>query len=208
MDLIIVRHGNTFGPEDKVCWVGAANDLPLVASGLEQARRFGEYLKETGLAVKQVYCGPLQRTQKFAEVACATGDLTVKIAVDQRLNELDYGDWSGLSNEEVAAQFGSAEQDLWIKRSVFPREAHWGQKEEDVVKEVSAFAQELVTRFSSNDAVVAVSSNGRLRYFLKLIPGLFEEYVEAGKFSVKTGAYGHFRYQEGRFSLIAWNFRP
>ena len=41
MKLILARHGNTFGPQDKVTWVGSTNDLPLVEEGLAQAQRFG-----------------------------------------------------------------------------------------------------------------------------------------------------------------------
>ena len=38
VELLLVRHGNTFGPGDAVTWVGAREDLPLVESGEAQAR--------------------------------------------------------------------------------------------------------------------------------------------------------------------------
>jgi probable phosphoglycerate mutase len=38
MQLILSRHGNTFSPQDAVVWVGAKQDLPLVDSGVLQAK--------------------------------------------------------------------------------------------------------------------------------------------------------------------------
>ena len=33
IELLLVRHGNTFAPGDRVVWVGKGQDLPLVESG-------------------------------------------------------------------------------------------------------------------------------------------------------------------------------
>ena len=46
MDLIatIVRHGNTFDGNEPVRRIGARTDLPLVASGFDQARALGQKL--------------------------------------------------------------------------------------------------------------------------------------------------------------------
>ena len=50
MDILFARHGNTFGPGDKVVWVGRETDLPLVEKGLAQAEAAGQALVRAGLA--------------------------------------------------------------------------------------------------------------------------------------------------------------
>lgn len=52
--LIIARHGNTFGPDDTPTRVGARTDLPLVESGIQQARLLGTHLRALGLDRKSV----------------------------------------------------------------------------------------------------------------------------------------------------------
>ena len=46
--ILLARHGNTFGPGDRIVWVGAQEDLPLVEKGEEQARALGNALRGAG----------------------------------------------------------------------------------------------------------------------------------------------------------------
>ena len=66
--LLFARHGNTFGPGDKVVWVGRETDLPLVDKGLEQAAAAADALKRKGLIPDAIYCASLQRTRRFATI--------------------------------------------------------------------------------------------------------------------------------------------
>ena len=61
--LLLGRHGNTFAPTDKVVWVGAHNDLPLVESGLKQAHTLADALQENAVIPQAIYCGPLKQAQ-------------------------------------------------------------------------------------------------------------------------------------------------
>ena len=45
IELLLVRHGNTFSPGDRVSWVGRGEDLPLVESGRAQASALGATLR-------------------------------------------------------------------------------------------------------------------------------------------------------------------
>lgn len=69
MDLIvtIVRHGNTFGPGEAMRRIGARTDLPLAASGLEQARSLGVTFADQGLTFDRTLAAPLKRTQATME---------------------------------------------------------------------------------------------------------------------------------------------
>ena len=78
-------------------------DSPLTELGIEQARRMGRVLKE---AVSDpdtwtIISRPLGRTRRTAEIVCETIGLGCEIETDDRLMEIDVGDWEGLNGEEI-----------------------------------------------------------------------------------------------------------
>lgn len=206
MKLYLVRHGNTFGPGDKVVRAGSTTDYPLVEKGKEQANAFGNFLRNLGIVPDAIYTSSLQRTSEFAQItAKQTGYNAAKILTDDRLMELDYGSWSGLTDEEIRAQFGNKELEDWNKSSVWPQSGVFGASEQQVSNECSSFLQDLSNKHSRHGQIVAVSSNGRLRYFLKSIAGEFEKRTNKTTFKVNTGSFCVFHYQENGWVLDSWN---
>lgn len=205
--IFLARHGDTFAPGQPVLWAGSSNDLPLAPRGLEQARTLGRYLRTGGIRPERVFCGPLERTRHFAALAIEALGLPLRATVDPRLNELDYGGWSGLTNQQVIEQFGRAELEQWNARSIWPVSAGWGSSESAIRAEVRAFATSLVVR-TEEDPVLVVSSNGRLRYFLSLIPGEFERRQESHDFKIGTGNLSLLTFERGVFTLDFWNRTP
>jgi len=205
MKLILARHGNTFGPQDKVTWVGSSNDLPLVAEGLAQAERFGEALKKNEREIAAIYCAPLLRTKRFAEIIASKLRAVMPFIVDERLTELDYGQWSGRSDAEIEEMFGNECLTDWIERSVWPENCGWGRSAKFIEGQVRSFVEELLAKYPEDSTVVAVSSNGRLRYFLKLIGFEFERRVNEKAFKVATGRMCVINFEHGKSSVSAWN---
>jgi broad specificity phosphatase PhoE len=209
MKLILARHGNTFGPQDKVTWVGSTNDLPLVEEGLAQAERFGDALKNEG-AIAAIYCAPLLRTKQFAEIITnrlrlAGSKMPVPFIVDERLTELDYGKWSGRSDAEIEEQFGKDCLTEWIDKSIWPEKCGWAGSPEFVETQVRSFVEELLSTYPEDCTVIAVSSNGRLRYFLKLVGFEFEKRVAEKSFKVATGRKCVIDFSQGKATVSAWN---
>jgi broad specificity phosphatase PhoE len=207
MLLILARHGNTFNGDEKVYRVGNVQDLPLVEKGLEQAQCFVTALLEKNIKPAAVYCGPLQRTRKFAEIIVAQLDLLNSSIVDSRLDELSYGAWAGLGDDEIKNKFGM-ELDLWEKHGRWPRDSKWPETEKGVVQQVRAFAKELAEKYNPEDVVIAVSSNGKIRYFLKLVENEFEDRLKSGNIKVGTGNVCVIAFDGGKFELVAWNINP
>ncbi len=208
MRLILARHGNTFSAGEKVFWVGGNNDLPLVAGGIAQAERAGHALKDTNLAA--VYCAPLLRTKQFAEIALKVAGIDLPIQEDVRLKEIDYGHWCGQTDAEIVEQFGEGALKGWVESSSWPHDGGWSSDETTVQKEVESFVQELTDKFGhqSDDNILIVSSNGKLRYFLHLIAGEFNKRVLDHSFKVATGRICVLESADDNFNLRLWNADP
>lgn len=205
MKLILARHGNTFGPSDKVVWVGSAQDLPLVESGQQQAIEFGRLLKSSGIQPAIIYAAPLSRTREYAQILVAEGGLHSKVLLDTRLKEIDYGEWGGLSSEEVRLRFGATALEAWELHGTWPSTCGWGESEELVMQRILSFSNELIAQNYSAPALI-VSSNGVLRYFLKLYAAAeYQRRLQNGKLKVRTGAACVL---DNLGNLCCWDQRP
>jgi len=208
MDIILSRHGNTFAPSDPVVWTGSSNDLPLVAEGIAQAEKFGRVLLSQGLRPAAVYCGPLKRTRVYAEILIGMLGLSEGPRVDSRLNEIDYGKWTGLTQDQVEAEFGPASLKAWNEKSVWPKEGGWGGSPEKIISEVHSFVHDLQKAHRQSDLVLVISSNGRLRYFLTLQEGVYESHIKTGRFKVKTGNICKLKASKESVVIDYWNIDP
>jgi len=208
MNIILSRHGNTFGPNDPVVWTGATNDLPLVEKGLAQAEKFAQALMTQKIRPAAIYCSPLQRTAKYAGVIVQRLELPFQPIVDPRINEVDYGEWTGLTNEQVKERFGEVALRGWDKRSEWPAQGNWGGSPETVIAEAKSFVEDLLQWHDRNDTIVVVTSNGRLRYFLTLAHGEFEKRVKDGSFKVKTGNVCKLVCETEKIQIAYWNADP
>lgn len=208
MKVIFSRHGNTFSAIDPVIWVGATQDLALVDSGILQAKCLAQALQKAGIHPKAVYCGPLKRTYDYASIVLKQLDSRMKPIVDTRLNEIDYGNWSGLSNTQIQELGEGEELSAWENLSVWPKIAGWEGSPAHMIKEIREFSNDLITQYESTDTILVVTSNGRLRYFLKLIPGLFEQHVQNKQFKVATGNICLLNYENQKWQMKFWNKKP
>jgi probable phosphoglycerate mutase len=92
-ELWLARHGETE-------WSLAGRhtgrtDIPLTPHGERQAIALGERLRDAAFAL--VLASPLQRARHTAELA-GFGD---RLAIDEDLVELDYGDYEGRTTAEI-----------------------------------------------------------------------------------------------------------
>lgn len=187
MRIILARHGNTFGPEDKVVWAGLKEDYLLVEKGIEQAKEVASYIKDNNIELSAIYSASLKRTKYFAKTVKEEIDFKNDFHIDHRLDELDYGEWGGLSTDEIIEKSGKKEIAEWNEKSIWPKSANWPKTEAGVEKEVKEFFKNLLIIHNPEDAVLIVSSNGRLRYFLKLVNDEFEKRIKSQTFKMKTG---------------------
>jgi broad specificity phosphatase PhoE len=94
--LVLVRHGETVG-ESSIRYHGR-NDVALSEAGREQMRRVAKALAQTSFGA--VYTSELQRTVQAAWII-APGVPARAIA---GFNEICFGEWEGLTREEIEAR--------------------------------------------------------------------------------------------------------
>jgi broad specificity phosphatase PhoE len=208
MRVILSRHGNTFSVTDPVVWVGATQDLPLVDSGILQAHCLAKSLQQADIKPKAVYCGPLKRTRDYAVIVLEQLHSSKKPIVDTRLTEINYGNWAGLTTTQIQEIDQDEALSAWENLSVWPKYAGWEGSPTHLTKEIREFSKDLTSKYDSTDTILVISSNGRLRYFLKLIPDLFEQHVQDKAFKVATGNICLLTYENRKWQMQFWNKKP
>ena len=137
-----VRHGET--AHNREGRLQGRADLELSARGMDQASRLASRFSNAVIAT--VFTSPLRRAyQTAAAIAAVCG---APVEVDERLIELDYGDWDGRALADVPP-------DAWAAWRADPRFAPpGGESLVAVTARVGDFCGE---RLAGDGAVVAVS---------------------------------------------------
>lgn len=202
MKLILVRHGNTFGPEDTPVWVGAREDYPLVEKGLQQARDNAQALLTRGLRPTQIIAGPLQRTRVAAEIIAGDTSFKGQIRIDDRLKEIDYGSWGGKTDDQIVALYGEDVITAWREYSQRPEGADWSPDDGTLQANALSVLSEIQTRGDADGVVLLITSNGILRFFHR---ALYAGRVDPPPGKVKTGHMCMAELEGVSFTPICWN---
>lgn len=201
--IILVRHGNTFGPGDIPTRVGARTDLDLVAKGIEQGRAAGRLIADTiTSSVDRVFTSELKRTQQTADAILESVTLVGDRTEDKRFNEVDYGPDENQPEEKVIARIGQSAIDAWDKNAVVPE--GWLIDPEKVLGDLKQFLHDIVHDESSNTALV-VTSNGIARFFVDLISN--QDEVRSKGIKISTGAVCLLEWAENAWFATSWNMK-
>ncbi|WP_019961001.1 histidine phosphatase family protein [Woodsholea maritima] len=205
MLLVLARHGNTFTSEDTPVWVGAKEDLPLTERGLAQSRQIGAALLSAHHHPDRIIAGPLKRTRIGAELAGEACGFTGEIEIDERLKEIDYGQWGGKSDEDIAAQWGQQAIDNWREKNIAPNDAGWSPSPDELAANAKAVFEDATSDLSDDHLVLVLTSNGILRYFHPLLTTGLGGHVDP---KVKTGHWCVAEITTQSTRLLCWNDKP
>lgn len=97
MRLYILRHGQTDLNSEKRFQGHMQTELNDI--GIAQSEKVGELLRERGIKFDKIYCSPLERAIKTAEIA--TSETRDKFIIDDDLTEIDFGINEGRKYEEL-----------------------------------------------------------------------------------------------------------
>jgi len=107
--LFLLRHGEVEARYHRI--FGGRIDMDLSPRGHEQAKALAEYL--AGTHFNSIYVSPMKRAQQtVAPLAAQKGLAATTLA---GLHEVDFGDWTGLSWQQVQERFGVSAFD-WLAK--------------------------------------------------------------------------------------------
>jgi broad specificity phosphatase PhoE len=194
LEIILVRHGETAYNAAET-FRGRA-DVPLNATGLKQAQLLGKYLSAEKINV--VYSSPLQRAVKTAATIAASQKLKVKLV--ENLNDIDCGEWQGLTLKEVKEKYSEIYQD-WLD---MPEQVRipGGESLEDVRRRALPFVQDAITR-AREGKIVLVSHRAVNKVLICALLGLDNSMFWS--FKLDTGAITRFSFDGNRTVLISHN---
>jgi probable phosphoglycerate mutase len=174
LSLYLLRHGETeFSREERFC---GRIDAPLTAGGREMAARFASAYG--ALDWRAILTSTrIRAIESATPLALRTG---LVVEADARLDEMFYGDWQGLSKEEVAARdgdyFGRWESDPSIGPPC-------GESPHQVLARAQAAIQDLLTRHTEGPVLV-VSHKALLRILLCQLFGIELRHYRRGVWPV------------------------
>jgi broad specificity phosphatase PhoE len=105
-ELWLVRHGETVGGSSTRLY--GSTDLALSDVGRRQMERVHGVVE--GVAFDRVITSPLRRSREAAAIVHPAARPPASVV--EAFTEIDFGDWEGLTADEVAAQF-PAEHGRW-----------------------------------------------------------------------------------------------
>jgi broad specificity phosphatase PhoE len=138
LEIVLIRHGETDWNVGQV-FRGRA-DIGLNKTGIRQAELLGEYLSRD--RIDFIYSSPLQRAAKTASAIAAYHNLEVNNM--SNLIDIDFGEWQGLSLEEVKARYREIYRD-WIDTPEQVR-VPGGECLEEVRARAMSFVEDAVMR--------------------------------------------------------------
>jgi len=203
VNLILIRHGNTFESGQTPVQVGLKTDLPLTEKGRLQADQIAKYLKQHDITPHVIYCGQLQRQKSTAEIIGS--QFALPFLTETALNEIDYGLWEGQTEEEIKAKWHTLHHD-WIESGIWPKAIFESSFESHLAK-IRTWLEAL-KRQHANQNVVAVTSNGIIRmflYFSNLNWQALSETRALEQYKVKTGHRCHLTLSAEGLQINQWN---
>ncbi len=114
MRFILIRHGET-------AWNATGQyqglaDIPLSEHGRAQAEALGKRFEN--IHVDEIYASPLQRAYDTARAIADRKGLPIHVS--EGLKELDFGEWDGLTREQLTEKFGAAYTSYRIEPFHYP----------------------------------------------------------------------------------------
>lgn len=152
--LVVIRHGSTAQTEANLIAGGDTQGPELSPLGLQEAEAaagaISPLLEKFGLPPAEIIIhSPLVRTQQTA--AAIGKSLGLDLAADERLREIQFGNWDGLSMTELEID-SSAELAKWRSAIDFAPPA--GESVSDLSKRVESIAQELISAHQGKTVVI------------------------------------------------------
>ncbi|PCH99672.1 MAG: phosphoglycerate mutase [Alphaproteobacteria bacterium] len=201
--LLIIRHGNTFSADEEPRRVGVKTDIPLVQSGIDQARALGAYLKREGMLPDTIYASALQRAQETAQIMMRDSGRDQDVITDENFNEIDHGVDENKTEDEIIARLGKGILEEWNAFGVVPD--GWNVDPRSIQQSWLDFANDCLDSRGGKTTCV-VSSGGIIRFAPIVLndAGLPDDQSP----KVRTASMSLMEHDGRAWRCLFWNKRP
>lgn len=199
--LLIIRHGNTFTPDETPRRIGARTDIPLVESGREQARKIGAFLLSGNRIPGAMFSSQLQRAVETADIIGKALQTDRPAQINPAFNEIDHGPDENQADADIAMRIGQKALDAWNRDGILP--PGWIADPEAIRKGWLVFADQCL-KDRGGEVTAAVSSGGIIRF----APVISGGDIPARTPKVSTGSISSFIHDGKKWRCEFWNFRP
>lgn len=188
--LFWIRHGET--EWNRFTRFQGLRDVPLSETGVEQAHRAAEYLKNQPFSA--IYSSDLKRARQTAEIIAAKHSLPVESFPE--LRERCCGDWEGKTRQEIGEQYPDWE-------TVSLHGGKYGvEKTSEVVRRFLAKCEELARKHQGE--TIAIVAHGMCMN--AVISKITDGELGLGKSRIKNTGISRLTYEEGKgFQIISFN---
>ena len=193
-NLVLVRHGQSEWNE-KNLFTGW-RDPELTQKGAQEARNAGRELLGQEYVFDVMYTSALRRAQETGRIILEEMGLTDIVTVrDQRLNERDYGDLSGLNKDDARERWGEDQVHVW--RRSYDTPPPGGESLKDTANRVLPYFEEVIlpNLVAGKNILVAAHGNS-LRALIMKIESISP--LEIVKLEIETGNPIYFSCEDGK----------
>jgi len=192
--IYLVRHGQTEWNE-KLTFRGR-RDIPLNEAGHREAKAIFDALKDKN--IKAIYTSPLRRSIETAQPIAKFFQL--EIVPIQGLIDISYGEWEGLTFNEVKKRYGD-QYTKWGKRPELIRFPHGETLDE--AKERSFRAFKGIVKKNPDKSILIIPHRVINKILLCAILGLSNSHF--WEIKQDTGCINLIEYSNERFTLSLMN---
>lgn len=165
MNLYLVRHGET--EWNRLKKFQGQQDSDLTETGVEQAKKLGEYLKKENIVIDYLYSSPQKRAYETAELL----DCNENIIKDDRIKEMAFGKWEGMDIDAIKEESLENYENFFGNAEDYSHEPHGAESLENIEKRVKEFLIDLKNKHMGKNVLV-VSHGITLKVFLKIFKNL------------------------------------
>ena len=195
--LLLLRHGEVEQSYHRV--FGGRIDMELSPRGHEQADILARYLHDKPLDA--IYASPMRRAQQtLAPIAAHFSAIAI---VKPQFREVDFGDWTGLTWEQVHSRFGIHAFD-WLEQlaaAAIPN----AESAESFRARVEPALRDIVTAHSGQ-TVAIVCHGGVVRMILSILLNL--PISRMASFEIDYASLTRVEVHENKTEVTLLNFAP
>ncbi|WP_018698985.1 2,3-bisphosphoglycerate-dependent phosphoglycerate mutase [Amorphus coralli] len=173
--LVLVRHGQSEW-NLKNLFTGW-HDVALTEQGVAEAHKAGKALKGLGYSFDIAYTSDLKRAQDTLSIILdELGQADLSVVKDQKLNERDYGDLTGLNKDDARARFGEEQVHVW--RRSFDVPPPGGESLKDTAARVLPYYEDTIKpKVLGGERVLVAAHGNSLRALIMDLEGLSGEEI-------------------------------